>query len=345
MRLSLTYDNVQKLLPEVGPRLVYVVVIGMGEGYEYTTSKDYVKIEVPTPQGVLSALPVGEAMFAGRIGQYGQQLKGGGHGVGVFEFQDDQLPARNSYPFELRLGIESTRNDEVVEEDYATKISVDFYNRTNGNRATRVLYPESNRPIYFEMASTTDRAAVVGGKFDVVVRMHTPGWIGLKPGKNASLKLVRNDQPFAWNLIKSLSILWLMSLLVTIISIFCSTFLSWPIAVVLTLVILFGRWGAMQLGDVTDAGFGRRVAEDMFKGSNAATYRTVSETVDVLVKTMGIVSSVLPDVSQFAALEDIQQGVAVPPSTLLASLQVALGFGIPLLVLAYIFLKYKEVAP
>ena len=163
--------------------------------------------------------------------------------------------------------------------------------------------------------------------------------------KFASLKLVRNDQGFAWNLVKSLTILWLMSLLVTIISIFCSTFLSWPIAVVLTLVILFGRWGTMQLGDVTDAGFGRRIAEDMFKDTNAATHRAVSDTVDVLVKTMGIVSSVLPDVSQFGALEDIQQGVAVPPATLLASLQVALGFGIPLLVLAYVFLKYKEVAP
>ena len=84
--------------------------------------------------------------------------------------------------------------------------------------------------------------------------MKTPGWVGLRPAKMSSLKLVRNDQGFAWNLIKSLIILWLMSLLVTIISIFCSTFLSWPIAVVLTMVILFGRWGAMQLGDVTDPG-------------------------------------------------------------------------------------------
>ena len=111
------------------------------------------------------------------------------------------------------------------------------------------------------------------------------------------------------------------------------------------MVILFGRWGAMQLGDVTEPGFGRRVAEDMFKGSNAATYRTVSESVDALVKMMGLVASVLPDVSQFSALEDIQQGVAVPPATLLASAQEALGFGIPLIVLAYVFLKYKEVAP
>ncbi|HEV8377241.1 MAG TPA: hypothetical protein VGP99_00200 [Tepidisphaeraceae bacterium] len=338
LRIAIPYDGIQKLLPDIGPRQVYVVLIGMGEGYEYTISKDNLKIDLPTAQ---PTYPVGEVMFGGRIGQYGQQLKGGGQRVAVFEFHDDQLPAQRAYPFELRVGLESARNEDAVEEDYATKITLDFYNRTNGNRSTRVLYPENNRPIYFEMGS----AAVVGGQFDVVVRMHTPGWAGLRPGKFASLKLVRNDQAFAWNLIKSLTILWLMSLLVTIISIFCSTFLSWPIAVVLTLVILFGRWGAMQLGDVTDAGFGRRVAEDMFKGSNAATYRTVSETVDILVKTMGIVSSVLPDVSQFGALEDIQQGVAVPPATLLASLQVALGFGIPLLVLAYIFLKYKEVAP
>jgi len=232
-------------------------------------------------------------------------------------------------------------HDEAADQDYATKIELEFHNKTNGNRTTQVLYPENNRPIYFEVGS----AAVVGGQFDIIMRMRTSGWAGLRPGKMATLKLVRNDQGFAWNLAKSLSILWLMSLLVTIISIFCSTFLSWPIAVVLTMVILFGRWGVNQLGDVTDAGFGRRVAEDMFKGSNAATYRTVSEAVDVMVKTMGIVASVVPDVSQFSALEEIQEGVAVPPSTLNASLQVALGFGIPLLVLAYVFLKYKEVAP
>ena len=338
LRIPMASENIAKLLPEDGPRKVYIVLIGMGEGHEYTSNRNNFGILLPNGQWTY---PVGDVVFGGRIGQYGQQLKGAAPRVAVFEFRDEQLPAKNSYPFELRVGIESARNEEAVEEDYSTKITLDFYNRTNGNRTTQVLYPENNRPLYFDVGA----AAVVGGQFDVVMRMKTAGWVGLRAGKLATLKLVRNDQGFAWNLIKSLTILWLMSLLVTIISIFCSTFLSWPIAVVLTLVILFGRWGAMQLGDVTDAGFGRRVAEDLVKGSNAATYRTVSDTVDVLVKTMGIVSSVLPDVSQFGALEDIQQGVAVQHATLLASLQVALGFGIPLLVLAYIFLKYKEVAP
>src|SRR5205823_1965946 len=135
-------------------------------------------------------LPSGKIIFGGRLGQYGQQFKGGGQRVAVFEFHDEQLPARNTYPFELRLGIESARNEESANEDYATKISLDFINRTNGSRSTRVLYPENNRPIYFEMAS----AVVVGGQFDVVMRMHTPGWAGVRPITFASLKLVRNDQ-------------------------------------------------------------------------------------------------------------------------------------------------------
>jgi hypothetical protein len=339
LQIPISYEQLEKLLPTMEPRPVYVTVLGTTDGYEYSVTRNDLRIDMP---GQPAALPTGDVLFAGRLGQFGQQLKGAAHGVGVLDFRDDQLPARNSYSFELRVGIEQARNEDAPDQDYATKVVLDFFNRTTGARFSKELWPESNRPVYFEIPST----AVVGGQFDVVVKMRTPGWMGLRPsGPMASLKLVRNDQGFAWNLLKSLLILWLMSLLVTIISIFCSTFLSWPIAVVLTLVIIFGRWGAVQLGDVTDAGFGRRVAEDMFKGSNAATYRTVSESVDALVKMLGLVSSVLPDVSQFAAVEHIQQGVAVPPAAILASLQVALGFGIPLLVLAYVFLKYKEVAP
>jgi hypothetical protein len=148
-----------------------------------------------------------------------------------------------------------------------------------------------------------------------------------------------------WNLAKSLCVLWLMSLLVTVISIFCSTFLSWPIAVVLTLVILFGRWGAEQLGDMSQPGVGRQIVSDMFRGSGAAQSRAISESVEALVKMLNLVASVLPDISQFAALEHIERGVAVPGSVLWGSAKVALGFGLPLTVLAFIFLKFKEVAP
>ena len=50
-----------------------------------------------------------------------------------------------------------------------------------------------------------------------------------------------------------------MALLVVIVSVFCSTFLSWPIAIVLTILILLGHWGVQQLGDATAPGIGNLV--------------------------------------------------------------------------------------
>ncbi len=83
----------------------------------------------------------------------------------------------------------------------------------------------------------------------------------------------------------------------------------------------------------------------MFRKSNAATAQAISKSVEALVGTLQTVSSVLPDISRFAAVEDIQRGVSMPAATLLGSLRVAAGFGLPLLALAYLFFRYKEVAP
>ena len=53
----------------------------------------------------------------------------------------------------------------------------------------------------------------------------------------------------------------------------------------------------------------------------------------------------LPDISQFSAIEDIERGVTISPQRLLDPLKVLLAFGLPLTVLAYVILRRKEVAP
>jgi hypothetical protein len=53
----------------------------------------------------------------------------------------------------------------------------------------------------------------------------------------------------------------------------------------------------------------------------------------------------LPDTSKFDAIEDIEQGVNIPGDKLLQSLTVLAGFGVPAIVIAYILLRNKEVAP
>jgi len=78
-----------------------------------------------------------------------------------------------------------------------------------------------------------------------------------------SLAMVRSLQSFDVNLIKSLLIMWFMAILVITIAIFTSVWVSWPTAIVLTLVILLGRWGVEQLGDATQPGIGNMIATDM----------------------------------------------------------------------------------
>ncbi len=84
---------------------------------------------------------------------------------------------------------------------------------------------------------------------------------------------------------------------------------------------------------------------DLFKTDDASTARTISASVEVLARFLNIVTSVLPDISKFSALEDIEAGIALPRVRLTDALGVLGLFGIPMTVLAYVLLRLKEVAP
>ena len=86
--------------------------------------------------------------------------------------------------------------------------------------------------------------------------------------------------------------------MVAIVSVFCSTFLSWPIAIVLTILILLGHWGVQQLGDATAPGIGNQVVQDLFRGVDPNIAKTTSTLVEGLAKLLNAVSSVLPDISR-----------------------------------------------
>jgi hypothetical protein len=134
-------------------------------------------------------------------------------------------------------------------------------------------------------------------------------------------------------------------MLVVIVAVFTSTFLSWPIAIVLTLGILLGHWGVEQLGDALNPGVGRSVAQDLGFGRNAAQSHVVSASVDALAKLATVVSTVLPNLSKFPVMDDITRGVSIPPRHLMESISVLIYYGFPMLVLSFIILKNKEVAP
>ena len=159
-----------------------------------------------------------------------------------------------------------------------------------------------------------------------------------------SIKMVADQQNFEFNLAKSMAILWMMSILVIVLSVMSSTFLSWPIAVVLTVVLLMGHWAVDQVADTSGAGLGRRIVND-FKLNDIGVSQVVSKGVDSLSRTVNYVAKVLPDTVQFDAIEDLESGGSVSMEHMSAALVVLVGFGLPALVAAYLILRETEVAP
>jgi ABC-type transport system involved in multi-copper enzyme maturation permease subunit len=362
VEVPLTEDVIKKLVDAPLNGRFYVQILPLTVATQYgitvpesvtpqTTLDDLpVSIAVATPAGIGHVPPAlgggpdtASILFRGRTGTFGQQIKGGAEQstpVGVYTFRNaDVRPGRdNTVEFELRSGIERS-GDSATESDDLTDVKVQVLDaslKPVGEPIT--VHPESLRTTYFDVPHDQ----LGNGNFSIAIRSNTPGhWVGLSP---TSLQLVVASNSFGYNLFKSLLILWLMSVLVVVVSVFTSTFLSWPIAIVLTVVILLGRWGVEQLGDATGSGIGNQVATDLgFQDPSKA--KVVSTTVEGLSKMLNTVSAVLPDISKFEASEDVERGVTLSRDRVFQALGVVGGFGIPLLVLSYIFLKNKEVAP
>lgn len=281
--------------------------------------------------------------FRSRLGLGNQfQLRGGDPKtapVGIFHFNNAQAYRGGKLGFELRTTLEtnySDRNDES-----ATRTEITIVNRTTGQHSPAVtVYPENNRTTFFDVP-----AEYAGnGNFDVLVRNLSDGhYVGL--GIN-SLSMVSSTAGFDLNFAKSLLIIWMLSLLVVIISIFCSTFLSWPIAIVLSLLLLLGHWGVVQLGDTLAPGIGNQVVTDFFgNNTSAGQAKAVSNSVEALAKILNNIGAVLPDINDFSSIDQIEKGLIIPGSQLWAALRTLLAFGVPTMVLSYVLLRNKEVAP
>jgi hypothetical protein len=307
-----------------------------------------VRLAVPDPSGArklhyIDPSDVNGIQFREHDGNFGQQLKGGPiptSPVAVYAFHDIRLrpDSTGNVQFELNTGIE--RNDETdsptedMTDVQARLLDIDY--KPVGQPV--IVHPESLRTAYFQMPA----AELNNGNFFIAIRsLSDDAWVGVK---DDSLAAVVSSNAFVANLCKSLLILWMMSILVVTICIFCSTFLSWPIAIVLAIVLLLGRWGVLELGDATNSGIGNQVVADL-GFTNPAQAKVVSTTVEGLTKMLNTVAVVLPDVSKFQATDDLQRGITLSSEQILEALAVLVGFGLPLLTLAYVFLKNKEVAP
>jgi hypothetical protein len=347
---------VLKLSDNVVQRLVhapafYVEISGVTPAVEFGAGEMPVVLFVPAGNQGAGAMiqpkfsdgrPV-VPRFLARSVRKGMLLMGDANGAGtvaVYRFRGAHVDhgAGGNAAFQLKPWFERNGDFQGADTGFSV-VSLEILNRKN-NRSSGVLRltPEMDRTTYIDLPADE----LAGGDFDVILQDLTPNqWLGIEP---TSLALVTADRSFAFNLFKSLFVLWMLSVLVVVISVFCSTFLSWPIAIVLTLVILLGRWGVDQLGDALNPGVGRLVAGD-FRVNDPGTSRVVSTSVEGLAKALKDLAAVLPDVSRFPVSEDIERGISVPAAKITGAMEVLLIYGLILVSMSYLILKRKEVAP
>ena len=287
-----------------------------------------------------------DLIFRGKVGlHFDQEMNGGKDSpntVACYAFH--KAPAAQLVDGEIpfQINVEVDRSNSAIESGHedATKLAV--WVRDSGSGKTTLLkHPvlvESRLPTFFSIPADS----VSSGNYEIYLHcLNEAQTIGMMPG---SLQLVRSTELFETNLVKSLSIIWMMSVLVIVLAVMCSTFLSWPIAVVLTVMILLGHWGVDQLADSSGPGLGRQIVND-FKFTDVAISKVFSQGVDTLSRGLNLLGKVLPDTSKFDAIEDIEQGVSISSGTLWDALAVMGGFGAPALVIGYLILRGKEVAP
>ncbi len=172
----------------------------------------------------------------------------------------------------------------------------------------------------------------------------------------SDLYLLSSKGNFGFNYMKGLLGIWLQALVLTAIGIFAGTFLSWPVALLTTIVFFFA--GQLAYGFLVDftrqaiMGGGpfesliRLLTHDNQMTELAPTAGAViAKTLDSLV--MPLMSMVVYIVPNFQALDvsnTVADGFAVSWSRILSNTLLALAYALPFSIVGYFILKNREVA-
>ena len=264
--------------------------------------------------------------------------------TGVLAFRGVDLTGTANNTADRRVGFDvSLRVDptgDVNDLPDETLVRGQVYNLKTGRLGAPFdLVAATGQATYFSVPEEQ----LDGGDFDLRLQNQSRGQIITARGD--SLRLVTGSQPFAWNLAKVLCVQWLLGLLVATAGLAFSTFVGWPVAVTMVVVMLGGRWVAQQLGGAL-GGAGRQTAEAVFGSEGDVNAKeAVRVGVDTLNDVFSGVTQFLPNVDVYGVGGTLEDGLILPPAAVGNAALVTLGFVLPLTALAYVVLRNKEVAP
>lgn len=287
-------------------------------------------------------------ILRGGFGRRGLRVLGPGQpGTGTARFsfgtQAQPVPLSSDHlDLELRVGVD--RSEDAG--DVPTRLVLTLTDRKTGAIAPeQIVIPENNRTAFIRVpiaSLSSGVSSLTSGLIDADLRVETPGHaIELE---KSTMSVVEPSGFFAVNLAKAFFGQWLLAVLIASLALCCSTFLSWHIALVLSVFVLGANWVVEQVGDALASGIGARVALSA-QITDTAAVQTVAGTVEGLALTLRTIASYLPNLDYFALNDFVERGLAVPSTDVIRAVFTLVIFAVPAISLAYVALRRKEVAP
>ncbi|RUL87546.1 hypothetical protein [Tautonia sociabilis] len=178
-------------------------------------------------------------------------------------------------------------------------------------------------------------------------------YLGMAEG---DLFLVASQGSFLANYMKGLAGIWLQAMVLTAIGVWAGTFLSWPVALLIT--VFFFAAGEIFFPILNQLATGQMIGGGPFESmirmvshSNQMTELDatlgviLAKSLDaIVVPIMSLLIFVVPNFSAMDLSNLVADGFAIQWATLGANILLALSYAVPFSIAAYFILKNREVA-
>lgn len=264
-------------------------------------------------------------------------IEGGGKGTSVWKFKG--LHSKN-------------RNDDLeIEADFLVESKKRFTGKIPIN--IKIINPYSAKVLTESIEVSRNKPGLlkIGGEFlggseeltIVVSPVNTGDFIGISPD---SLRVFFGSKSFEYNFLKGLTIISSQFLLMVIIAVLGSTFLSLPVNILFCLFIFF-------CGNITDFMRDLSTVINVFEmhdhehGISAVLKKTnvfVTFLDYVIRKPIFLLSYILPDFKNFSVGKYFVDGINIPCKTVFMSFGYAVLYAFFCLPISFVVFKRREIA-
>jgi ABC-type transport system involved in multi-copper enzyme maturation permease subunit len=255
-------------------------------------------------------------------------------------------------PVELTFNVFRTTKGEEVGE--AVQASMVVTNPLRGDVVpARDLFPIHE---YYTIRRSFPAEVLVGSMGNLVIDVQclSPNqFLGMAED---DLFILARRGDFRTNYIRGLAGIWLQTLVVAAVGLFAGTFLSWPVAILLTLAFYLG--GQIAIGLIDQISQGQTPGGGPFESmirllGHENLQQSLEPTPGVLVAmtfdrflspVLSCLVYVVPNLTALDVSNTVASGFAVDAGSLMSHILLGLGYALPFTAAAYIILKRREVA-